>query len=84
MTEIIENTDIDLTLLFDFEKEVVCESVLGCDNTAEWVCKWSHCCGTKILLCQKCKDICEKSDLADLATTCGWCLSKTKPEYIKL
>ena len=73
MTTTIGETDIDLTLLFDFEFELKCEAMnKDCPNTAEW--KWTlKCCGATVLLCEDCHQKSLECRAAYSLSICGFC-----------
>ena len=87
MTEVM--SDEDLMILFDWEHDLTCESVLGCDNAAEWICAF-RCCDKKLMLCDSCKRRCvilEEDRIAKgLIFNCGWCKKSTDkyPTYERI
>lgn len=72
MTSTIENTDIDLTVLFDFDSEIACESITGCDNEAKWKVV-TNCCKVSCLLCDECKVKTIKELDKIIFVKCGHC-----------
>lgn len=73
------DTDIDLTLLFDFDAEFKCESLAkDCPETAHW--NWHFkCCDRSVLLCNSCDEISCRIHLVKYAyMICHFCKTHGK------
>lgn len=69
--------DIEAIEHLDFEANLVCESLFGCDRPVAWRFVLS-CCGRVFLMCDPCKVaiLQEMADFPDQTVECRFCLSR--------